>query len=196
LSSAHISKQSKIIAILDDQNCFCCYQQPPIANFDNSSEFSFEFLELLCSYGVTLKPTTVKNPQTNALEEQVHQVIGDAIHQFNGIAYKKLRQFCYSCSISKCHLWLIGNLSLFHCSVSRSTHFWTQNSNQLHFLSQVETSCHSCQIQIHHINALEGKSQISHDYIIDDLVYICKAAIKQIILRLQNPISITKGSHK
>jgi transposase InsO family protein len=47
--------------------------------FDNGSEFSFEFLELLRSYGVTPKPNTVKNPQTNAFMERVHQVIGDAI---------------------------------------------------------------------------------------------------------------------
>ena len=45
----------------------------------HGSEFSFEFLELLLSYGVTPKPATVKNPQTNAFVERVHQVIVDVI---------------------------------------------------------------------------------------------------------------------
>jgi Integrase zinc binding domain len=73
------SKKSEDIALLVDQHWFCCYPQPCIAIFDNGSEFSFEFFELLRSYGVTPKPTTVKNPQTNAFLERVHQVIGDAI---------------------------------------------------------------------------------------------------------------------
>jgi hypothetical protein len=58
------SKQSKDIALLVDQNWFCRYPRPRIAIFDNGTEFSYEFLELLRSFGVTAKPTTIKNPQT------------------------------------------------------------------------------------------------------------------------------------
>jgi Integrase zinc binding domain len=73
------SKKSEDIALLVDQIWFCCYPRPRIPIIDNGSEFSFEFLEILRSYGVTPKPTTIKNPQTNAFVERVHQVIGDAI---------------------------------------------------------------------------------------------------------------------
>jgi hypothetical protein len=58
-----------------DQNWFCSYTRPRTAIFDNGSEFSFEFLELLRSYGVTVKPMTIKNPQTNAFVKRIHQVI-------------------------------------------------------------------------------------------------------------------------
>jgi hypothetical protein len=36
-------------------------------------------LELLSSYGVTAKPTTIKNPQANAFVERIHQVMSDSI---------------------------------------------------------------------------------------------------------------------
>jgi transposase InsO family protein len=71
------SKKSEDIALIVDKNWFCRYPRPRIAIFENGSEFSFEFLELLRNYGVTPKPTTVKNPQTNAFVERVHQVIGE-----------------------------------------------------------------------------------------------------------------------
>jgi hypothetical protein len=54
------SKRSEDIALLVDQNWFCRYPRPRIAIFDNGTEFSYEFLELLRSYGVTAKPTTIK----------------------------------------------------------------------------------------------------------------------------------------
>jgi hypothetical protein len=44
--------------------------------YDNGSEFKSHF-ELLCkSYGIQRKPTTIKNPQVNAICECVHQVLG------------------------------------------------------------------------------------------------------------------------
>ncbi len=37
--------------------------------------------EHLCdSYGIKRKPTTVRNPQANAILERVHQVIGQMLH--------------------------------------------------------------------------------------------------------------------
>jgi hypothetical protein len=77
------SKCSEDIALLVDQKLFCCYPRPRAAIFDNgsefSSEFSSEFFELLKSYGVVAKPTTIKNPQANAFVERIHQVRGDSI---------------------------------------------------------------------------------------------------------------------
>jgi transposase InsO family protein len=73
------SKRAEYIALLVDQNWFCRYPRPRIAIFDNGTEFSFEFLELLNSYGVKAKHTTIKNPQTNTFVERIHQVIGDSI---------------------------------------------------------------------------------------------------------------------
>jgi hypothetical protein len=46
---------------------------------DNGTEFSSEFLELLQSYGVKSVPTTVRNPQANAVLERVHPVISNML---------------------------------------------------------------------------------------------------------------------
>jgi len=47
--------------------------------FDNSTEFTSEFHELLQSYGIQAKATSVKNPQSNAIVERIHLTIGDSL---------------------------------------------------------------------------------------------------------------------
>jgi transposase InsO family protein len=47
---------------------------------DNGTEFvSAKFQELLQSYGIKSKLTTVKNPQANGILERTHQVIGNLL---------------------------------------------------------------------------------------------------------------------
>jgi hypothetical protein len=42
-----------------------------------NSNLNFEYL---CdSYGIKCKPTTIKNPQTNAIIERVHQALGEML---------------------------------------------------------------------------------------------------------------------
>ena len=43
--------------------------------YDNGSEFKLHFETLCDSYGLKHKPTSVKNPQANAILERVHQTI-------------------------------------------------------------------------------------------------------------------------
>jgi hypothetical protein len=42
--------------------------------YDNGSEFKLDFTALCDSYGIKRKPTTIKNPQANAILERVHGV--------------------------------------------------------------------------------------------------------------------------
>jgi hypothetical protein len=49
----------------------CCY-----LIYNNESEFKLHFKYLCKSYGIKHNPTTVKNPQANAVLERVHQVLG------------------------------------------------------------------------------------------------------------------------
>ncbi len=48
--------------------------------YDNRSEFNLHFKYLCESYGITRKPTTVKNPRANGILEHVHQVLGQMLH--------------------------------------------------------------------------------------------------------------------
>jgi hypothetical protein len=47
--------------------------------YDNGSEFKLHFEHLCDSYGIKRTPTTVKNPQANAILERVHQVLGQML---------------------------------------------------------------------------------------------------------------------
>ena len=43
--------------------------------YDNGSEFKLHFRALCDSYGIKRKPTSVKNPQANAILERIHAVL-------------------------------------------------------------------------------------------------------------------------
>eukprot|EP00804_Cyclotella_cryptica_P027759 CCRYP_009184-RA/>CCRYP_009184-RA protein AED:0.26 eAED:0.26 QI:0/-1/0/1/-1/0/1/0/176 len=47
--------------------------------YDNGSEFKLHFKALCESNGIMSKPTSVKNPQANAILERVHQVISSML---------------------------------------------------------------------------------------------------------------------
>eukprot|EP00804_Cyclotella_cryptica_P016229 CCRYP_005721-RA/>CCRYP_005721-RA protein AED:0.08 eAED:0.03 QI:0/-1/0/1/-1/0/1/0/80 len=47
--------------------------------YDNGSKFKLHFKALCEPYVITIKPTSVKNPQMNAILEQVHQVISSML---------------------------------------------------------------------------------------------------------------------
>ena len=58
----------------------------PIPNkviMDRGNEFLAEFREMIINdYGRTVKPITSRNPQANAILEQVHQNIGNILRTF------------------------------------------------------------------------------------------------------------------
>ena len=59
-------------------NWLCCYPHPTKVGHDNGLEFiGKEFQELLASYDIQSKPTTVKNPTAQALVERLHLTLGD-----------------------------------------------------------------------------------------------------------------------
>ena len=72
-------KSSERIARLVNKTWLCRYPRCRYLIYDNGSEFKLHFEHLCDSYGIKRKPTTVKNPQANAILERVHQVIGQML---------------------------------------------------------------------------------------------------------------------
>ena len=64
-----------MISNLVNQCWFSRYPRCQNIIFDNGSEFKLHFLALCESYGVKPKPTSIKNPQANAILERIHQVV-------------------------------------------------------------------------------------------------------------------------
>jgi hypothetical protein len=63
-----------------DKNWLCRYPRPRKVIHDNGNEFmGCEFQELLDSYGIEPKPTTVKNPTANAIVERIHGTLGEQL---------------------------------------------------------------------------------------------------------------------
>ena len=71
----YFDKTSAMISHLVNKTWFSRYPRCQNIIYDNGSEFKLHFEALCDSYGIKRKPTSVKNPQANAILERVHQVI-------------------------------------------------------------------------------------------------------------------------
>jgi hypothetical protein len=73
-------KTSECIAILVNKTWLCRYPQCRHLIYDNGSKFKLHFEYLCKSYGITRKPTMVKNPRVNGILERVHQVLEQMLY--------------------------------------------------------------------------------------------------------------------
>ena len=55
------------------------YPKPNAVIFDPGTEFKGAFREMLTRMGIQASPTTVKNPQANAVCERLHQSVGEVL---------------------------------------------------------------------------------------------------------------------
>ncbi len=69
-------KSSDQISWLVNKIWLCRYPRCCYLIYDNGSVFKLHFEKLCNSYGIKRKPTTIKNPQANAICECIHQVLG------------------------------------------------------------------------------------------------------------------------
>lgn len=77
-------KEATTTANIVEQTWLTRYPIPQILNYDRGTEFMAEFAEMIENdYGIKRKGSTVRNPQSNAILERVHQTIGNMIRTFN-----------------------------------------------------------------------------------------------------------------
>ncbi len=72
---AYFDKSSFMISHLVNKCWFSRYPRCRNIIYDNGSKFKLNFKALCDSYRVKHKPTSIKNPQANAILEQIHQVV-------------------------------------------------------------------------------------------------------------------------
>ena len=70
-------KSSFQVAKLFNKQWLSRYPRATNITYDNGSEFKLNFEALCDSFGLKRKPTTIKNPQANAILERIHQVLGE-----------------------------------------------------------------------------------------------------------------------
>ena len=64
-----------MISKLVNKTWFSRYPRCQHIIYDNGTKFKLHFKALCESYGIKRKPTSVKNPQANAILERLHQVL-------------------------------------------------------------------------------------------------------------------------
>ena len=72
---AYFDKSSLMISKLVNKCWFSRYPRCKYVIYDNGSEFKLHFEDLCDSYGLKRKPTSIKNPQANAILERTHDVL-------------------------------------------------------------------------------------------------------------------------
>ena len=80
LKQPYFDKMSATVGRLINKTWFSRYPRSQYIIYDNGSEFKLHFETLCESFGLKCKPTSVKNPQTNAILEWVHQTIMVMLH--------------------------------------------------------------------------------------------------------------------
>jgi transposase InsO family protein len=178
------------VALQLDRVWFSRYPRPLRCIFDNGSEFiGDEFQELLTSYGVKPVPSTIKNPQTNAILERVHQVLGNMLRMFElqnhsedeletpGFLTGIVANVCYA--IRATHHTML-NASPAQVVFGRDMLFPVQYIANWAGIGQRKWQ------QMEKDNQRENQKRINHDYKVNDLVLIRRDEIQQ---KLAKPTS-------
>ena len=74
------SMESRHVGLQFNNAWLSRYPRPAECVFDQGKEFvGYHFQQILAQHGITRRPTTVKNPQANAICERMHQSIGNTL---------------------------------------------------------------------------------------------------------------------
>jgi hypothetical protein len=80
VAESYFDKSSAQISSLVYKTLFCRYPHYCYIINDNGCEYKLHFRSLCKTYGIKCKPTSVKNPQANAILEHIHAVIANMLH--------------------------------------------------------------------------------------------------------------------
>jgi hypothetical protein len=75
LKHPYFDKSLATVGTWSNRTWFSCYPLSQYIIYDNGNEFKLHFETLCVSYGLKHKPTSVKNPQVNAILKQVQETI-------------------------------------------------------------------------------------------------------------------------
>jgi hypothetical protein len=79
VAEPYFDKSSARISNLVYKTWFSRYPHCQYIIYDNGSKFKLHFQSLCNTYGMKRKPTSVKNPQANAILECIHAVLGNML---------------------------------------------------------------------------------------------------------------------
>ena len=188
-----IDKSSAEVARLFNRQWLSRYPRAKYITYDNGSEFKLHFEELCDSFNIKRKPTTVKNPQANAIIERIHGVIGDMM---------RTRQLDMSETIEDTMIedplvdaaWAIR--STYH-TVLKSTPgaaiFGRDMLFDIPYVADWNDIGRRRQEQVESTNKRENKSRLPHDYAIGHKILIKKDGIlRKAETKYEGPYTVTQ----
>ena len=174
---AYFDKSSAMISSLVNKTWFCRYPRCQHIIYDNGSEFKLHFRALCDTFGIKRKPTSVKNPQANAILERVHQTIMGMVRtaeidMADTVAPRDIEDFLSSAS------WAIR--STYHTVLKASPGaaiFGRDMMFDIPFLADWKHIGDFRQRQTDRNTARENKSRVDWDYKVGDEILLRKDGI-------------------
>lgn len=185
-------KSSARISNLFDDVWLARYPRPKEVIFDNGSEFKKDFLPLLKDFAIKPKPTTVKNPQSNAVVERVHQVVGNMIRtqELDNRVFDYINPWG---PILTSVAWAIR--SSYHTTLEATPAqlvFGRDMAVNLQHMADWHSISTRKQSQVDRDNVRENSKRISHDYRPGEEVLLIKDGhFRKLDEKYQGPFTIT-----
>ena len=188
------NKETLTVARALDRAWFSRYPRPVECVHDNGSEFvGIEFQEMLQSYGVKSKLTTVRNPQANGILERTHQVIGNLLRSTR-LMSQDLSTLDAQQELLAPVTWAIN--STYHTTLQATPGqlaFQRDMIMPTTYLANWATIQHRRQEQSIDSTTKENSSRIRHEYCLNDRVLIRRGIGNPYLGKLARP---TDGPYK
>jgi hypothetical protein len=175
----YIDKTSARISQLFNQTWLSRYPRPRRVVFDNGSEFKRDFVPLLKDFDIKPVLTSIKNPQSNAPVERVHQVLHNMIvtKDLDGRVFDYIDPWG---EILSSVAWAVR--ASHHSTLNKTPGQLVFGRDMIFNLSTVvdwKTITETKQTQVDRDNLRENARRVTHDYAVGDLVYIKIDGIKR-----------------
>lgn len=160
------------ISRLFDQVWLSRYPRPEKVLYDNGSEFKKNFQPLLKDFAIKATCTSIKNPQSNAILERIHQVVGSMLKTKDLVNIEFDELDMWSPILAS----VAYAIRCSHQSTLNTTHgqlvFGRDMLLDLKFEPNYEQMWAKKQKRFKYNNIRENSKRAAHDYNVDDYVYI------------------------
>lgn len=140
--------------------------------YDNGSEFKKNFQPLLKDFAIKATCTSIKNPQSNAILERIHQVVGSMLKTKDLVNIEFDELDMWSPILAS----VAYAIRCSHHSTLNTTHgqlvFGRDMLLDLKFEPNYEQMWAKKQKRFKYNNIRENSKRAAHDYNVDDYVYI------------------------